>query len=73
LPREVNWICQQEEAAKDKVEDKEVGRAAGAVVRERAAGWRDQESGKPQEHRIDAIARLAGPVPPMNAGFHAFR
>jgi hypothetical protein len=73
LTKEVNWICQQEEAVKDKAEVKEVGKAAGAVVRVRAAGWRDQESGKPQEPRIDAVARLAGPSPPMNAGFHAFR
>jgi hypothetical protein len=73
LLKEVNWTCQQEEAAKDKVEDKEGVRVAGAVLRERAAGWRDQESGKPQEPRIHAIARLAEPAPPMNVGFHAFR
>ncbi|MFA4902189.1 MAG: hypothetical protein WC600_05525 [Desulfobaccales bacterium] len=73
MSKEVNCTCQQGEAAKDKAEDKEVGRVAGAAVRVRAAGWRDQESGKPQGPRIDAVARLAGPAPPMNAGFHAFR
>ena len=63
LTKEVNWICQQEEVAKDNAEDKAVGGVAGAAIWELASGWRDQEPGKQQEHRIHAVAGLRGQRP----------
>jgi hypothetical protein len=81
--REVKWACQVEEGAEDKVVDKAADKAAEdwAVdkvehkakdkAKDKLAA--DQAAARGPGPKIYAAARLAGPAPPMNAGFPAFR
>jgi hypothetical protein len=77
--REVNWTCQEEEVAEDKVEDRAGVKAAEAPEAPegpevaRAAGVWDPEGAKGREPRIYAAARLVGPACRTNAASRAFR
>ena len=79
--REVNWTCQEEEVAEDKVaakaaakvEDRVEDRAEVKAAEAKAAGVWDPEAARGRGLRVYAAARLVGPACRTNAGFRAFR